>query len=140
MFLQKITIITLGVQDLSHSRMFYRRLGFIESSASNDDIAFFKMNGIVFSLFGRAALAHESGLNQMSSPGVFSLAYNTASEAETDAMLAFAVECGATLVKPAEKAFWGGYSGYFADPDGHRWEVPYNPFMPFDTDGNLILP
>lgn len=138
----RINLVTLGVADVAASRLFYQRLGFVASPAGNDDVAFFDANGIVLGLFGHAALAHDANAAPTAPPefrGV-SLAWNAASEAEADAIVAHAVACGARLVKPPQKVFWGGYSGYFADPDGHLWEVAFNPFFPLDGEGRIALP
>ena len=138
----RITLVTLGVADVATSRAFYQRLGFVASPAGNDDVAFFDAKGIALGIFGHDALAHDAHLPPQAPPefrGV-SLAWHAASEAETDAIIAHAVACGARLVKPPQKVFWGGYSGYFADPDGHLWEVAYNPFFPLDAEGRIKLP
>jgi hypothetical protein len=127
----KISLITLGVGDLPKSRAFYERLGFPAMKESNDDIAFMQMaSGLVLALFPREKLAEDA---QTDSTGEgfrgFTLAHNVASPAAVDAVLAEAVAAGATLRKPGQHVFWGGYSGYFADPDGFLWEVAYNPLM-----------
>ena len=137
----RITLVTLGVADVAASTAFYQRLGFRRSTASNDNVTFFHMNGTVLGLYGRAALAADAGIAD--TPPGFSgvtLAHNTNSEAEVDAAFAHALACGAKAVKTPEKVFWGGYSGYFADPDGHLWELAYNPFMPLGADGHMELP
>jgi catechol 2,3-dioxygenase-like lactoylglutathione lyase family enzyme len=137
----RIHLVTLGVADLARSRRFYVDLGLSPSSASNDDVAFFDVGGVVLGLYGREPLAADA---RTSAEGAgfraVSLAWNQASKADVDAALALAVKAGGTLQKPAEDAFWGGYSGYFADPDGHLWEVAYNPLFPFDESGHLTLP
>jgi len=132
----RITMITLGVSNLASSTAFYEALGFTRSSASNDDITFFRMKGTVLGLFGRASLAADAGVED-SQPGfsAVTIAHNLGSEAEVDQAWHHAVACGARAVKRPEKVFWGGYSGYFADPDGHLWELAFNPFMPNDADG-----
>ena len=138
----RITLVTLGVTDMVASRAFYERLGFVASTASNADVTFFSANGIVLGLFGHDALAHDAKLEAHPVPAFrgVSLAWNAESEAATDAIMAHAQTCGAKIVKPAEKVFWGGYSGYFADPDGHLWEVAHNPFFPLDDQGRIQLP
>ncbi|WP_180901816.1 VOC family protein [Martelella soudanensis] len=143
-FDRRISMITLGVEDIAEATAFYERLGWSRSSASQESVTFFALDGIVLGLFGRKALAEDAGIegveeNASSFSGV-ALAYNLESEAEVDAALAFAESCGARIVKPAEKVFWGGYSGYFADPDGHLWEVAFNPFSPLDENGHMVLP
>jgi predicted lactoylglutathione lyase len=138
----RINFVTLGVSDMEAERAFYERLGFKASSASNPHVTFFNANGIVLALFGHDALAEDAKLKPSSAPefrGV-SLAWNAESEAHADKIMAHAKKCGAQIVKPMEKVFWGGYSGYFADPEGHLWEVAYNPFFPFDAEGRIKLP
>lgn len=137
----RLSLVTLGVADVARARAFYERLGFKASAASNANVTFFEAGGVVLGLFGRSALASDAGVAD-SAPGFsgVSLAHNVASEAAADAVLAEAVAAGARLVKPAQKVFWGGYSGYFADPDGHLWEVAYNPFAPLDAAGHMTLP
>jgi uncharacterized protein len=138
---QRLSFVTLGVASIERARAFYEALGFKASAASQDGVAFFDVGGIVLSLFGREALAEDAGVRTTESgfSGI-SLAHNVNSESEVDQVLAEAVGAGATLLKPGQKTFWGGYSGYFADPDGHLWEVAYNPFMPLDRSGRVSLP
>jgi uncharacterized glyoxalase superfamily protein PhnB len=116
-------------------------MGLRPSSASTDGISFFDIGTVVLALYGRDALAEDAGV-PATAPGFrgVTLAWNVAGEAEADAALAQAVACGATLVKPARRVFWGGYSGYFADPDGHLWEVAYNPFAGLEPNGRIELP
>lgn len=123
-------MITLGVDELSRSIEFYRNgLGF-PLQESTPDVAFFKLNGSWLGLYGRKALAEDAGVPAEGSGfNGFSLAHNVASEAEVEQVIGQAVAAGATLVKQPQKVFWGGYSGYFADPDGHLWEVAHNPFF-----------
>lgn len=138
----RINLITLGVADVSAARAFYQRLGFTASPAGNESVAFFDANGVVLGLFGHEALAEDAHAGAHPAPpfrGV-SLAWNARDEAEVDAIAAHAVACGARLVKPPQKVFWGGYSGYFSDPDGHLWEVAYNPFFPLSNEGRIELP
>lgn len=125
----RISMITLGVGDLEKSVRFYEEgLGFPRME-SPPTVAFFTLNGSWLGLYGREALAEDAQVSaQGSGFNSFSLAHNVESEAEVDALLAQAVSAGATLVKPGQKVFWGGYSGYFKDPDGHLWEIAHNPF------------
>ncbi len=139
---QQLHLITLGVKDLSAALNFYENgLGWVRSSASGDDVAFFSMGGVVLSLYPRDKLAEDAAVPAGGTgfEGI-TLAYNTRSREEVDEVLAKAKELGATIAKPAQDVFWGGYSGYFADPDGHLWEVAWNPFFPFDEGGRLQLP
>ena len=138
---QTISFVTLGVADLGRSRRFYRALGWTESSSSQTEVAFFQVGSIAFALFGRESLAEDANVSPEGSgfPG-FTLAHNVASEAEVDATLLEVVAAGGKLIRPAEKASWGGFRGYFADPDGFLWEVCYNPFFPLDDHGFAQLP
>ena len=103
-------------------------------------MTFFQLGGMALALYGRAALAEDAHVPD-STPGFsgVTLAYNCRSETDVDATIAHAIQCGATLKKKAQQVFWGGYSGYFADPDGHLWEVAHNPFFPLDAEGRLSL-
>ena len=126
----RISMITLGVADVARSTAFYRDgLGFPMMDAE-PGVAFFTLNGTWLALYGREALAEDVTVSHEGGgfPG-FTLAHNVASEAEVDAVLRQAVAAGAELVKPGQKVFWGGYSGYFRDPDGFLWEVACNPFF-----------
>ena len=124
----RISMITLGVRDLAASIAFYERGLGLPRMESPPEVAFFTLDGSWLGLYGRAALAADATVPAEGSgfAGV-ALAHNVTSEAEVDALLAQAVAAGARLVKPGQKVSWGGYSGYFADPDGHLWEVAYNP-------------
>jgi uncharacterized protein len=138
---QYLHIITLGVKDLSRSRSFYTEtLGWSPSSASNDGVAFFQAGGVVLSLYPRNALAEDAFIGSEGSGfGGVSLAYNTRSEHEVDEVIEDLRLKGVTILKPPQKAFWGGYHAYFADPDGNPWEVAFNPYFLFDNAGNLNL-
>ncbi len=139
----RISLITLGVDDLARARAFYEALGFRASPAGNESVVFFQAGGMALSLFGRAALAEDGHLPAPSKDGGFggiTLAYNARSRDEVDEVLSQAVFAGAKLLKPAQDVFWGGYSGHFADPDGHPWEVAWNPFFTVAPDGTINLP
>ncbi len=138
---RRISIVTLGVADVAASTAFYERLGWKKSSASQEGVTFIQMKGTVLALFGRDALARDAEVAD-SEPGFsgVTLAHNVSSPTGVDAVIKFAVSCGATLVKAPHKVSWGGYSGYFADPDGHLWEVAHNPFFPLDEHGHVVLP
>lgn len=138
---QRVTLITLGVADLAASRAFYERLGWKEHGESQPGVAFFQMHGAALALFGAADLAADQGRpDAVLGTGAITLAQNFATEAEVDAAFADALAAGGTVLKAPEKVFWGGYSGYWADPDGHVWEVAMNPFWPLAEDGSLTLP
>lgn len=142
MICQRLNVVTLGVADVARSRRFYEALGWRASaSQSSEAVAFFQLGPLVLALFGRKALADDAGVGD-SAPGFsgVTLAWNGATRAGVDAALASAVAAGARLVKPAQPTSWGGYSGYFADPDGHLWEVAHNPFWPLAEDGAIGLP
>ncbi|NBR90566.1 MAG: VOC family protein [Rhodobacteraceae bacterium] len=137
----RVTLITLGVKNLTEARAFYASLGWTESKQSQPTVAFFQMNGLALGLFGLSDLAEDQGrAGALLGTGAISLAQNFASEAEVDAAYAAALAAGATALKAPEKVFWGGYSGYWADPEGHVWEVAMNPFWPLGADGSLTLP
>ncbi|MDQ2690460.1 MAG: VOC family protein [Chloroflexota bacterium] len=138
---QHIHLITLGVRDLEASRKFYREtLGWKPSNSSNEEITFFQAGGVVLSLFQREKLAEDALVDPEGNgfPG-FTLAYNARSEAEVDQIIRELQSKGVKILKEPQKVFWGGYSSYFADPDGNCWEVAYNPFIPFDENGNLRM-
>ena len=137
---QRLTMVTLGVADVARSTAFYESLGWRRSSSSQDGISFFKMQGSVLGLFGRAELAADATVGDEGSGfrGV-TCALNCADRADVDAVYAHWVAAGAEAVKEPEPVFWGGYSGYVADPDGHLWEIAHNPFSPNDEHGLMSL-
>jgi catechol 2,3-dioxygenase-like lactoylglutathione lyase family enzyme len=137
----RITLVTLGVADLSRSARFYEALGWRRTDQGNESVVFLQGEGIVLSLFGLEDLAKDADVPLETLPRFrgLTLAINLADEAETDRVFARALEAGGTAVKPPEKVFWGGYSGYFADPDGHLWEIAHNPFFALDAAGRLDL-
>ncbi len=137
----RITLVTLGVTDVARASAFYEALGWRRSSASNDDVSFFQLGGLALSVFGRQALADDAtvSLAGVGFAGI-SLAINLESEAEVDRVAAEWVSCGGTLVKQPHHVFWGGYSGYVADPDSHLWELAYNPGFALSADGSMQLP
>ncbi len=139
---QKLNLITLGVNDFKKALNFYEKgLGWKKSSASQDDIAFFPLGGIVLGIYPRKALAEDVTVSEKGSgfSGI-TLSYNAKDEKEVDAVLQKAETAGAIILKTGQRVFWGGYSGYFKDPDGHIFEVAHNPFWEFDENDNLILP
>lgn len=126
----RITLVTLGVADLERSIRFYRDGLGLPMDDFNGSIAFFRLSGTWLSLFSREALAADAAVPAEGSGfRGFALAHNVGSREQVDRLLEHAVSSGAALVKKAEDASWGGYSGYFADPDGFLWEVAWNPFM-----------
>ena len=136
---QRVTIIGLGVRDLKESTAFYEHnFGWEKMDNSNDDISFFKLNGLLLSLYPREKLAEDATVSPEGSGfrGV-SLAYNTRTKEGVDELIASLEQKGVTIVKPPQEVFWGGYSSYIADPDGHLWEIAHNPFLPIDEDGNV---
>ncbi len=138
---QRISFITLGVADLARSRAFYHALGWRESPAGQAAIAFFRAGSLVFALFEREALAEDASVSPVGSGfSAFTLAHNVPSEAAVLATLDEAVAAGGRLVRPADKVFWGGFRGYFADPDSFLWEVCFNPFISLDPDACVKLP
>ena len=137
---QRVTLITLGVADLDLSRDFYAALGWTPTK-QQDGVVFYQINGMVLGLFGLEPLAADQGRPKAKlGTGAMTLAQNFATTGEVDAAYTAALAAGATGLKAPEKVFWGGYSGYYADPDGHVWEVAMNPFWPLNDDGSLTLP
>lgn len=131
----RITLLTLGCDDLERAVAFYRdglgwpTEGIVGSEHAHGAVAFFDLQpGLKLALWPRASLAHDAGITAGApDPAGLSLAHNVASKAEVDACIAQAAAAGAHIVKPAQDTFWGGYAGYFADPEGHLWEVAWNP-------------
>ena len=138
---QRISLITLGVSDLDRSREFYERLGWRRSMAGSEGIVFFQAGGMALGLYPREELAKDATVPP-DGQGFRSvtLAYNARSRAEVDSVLEEAKAAGANILKPAQEVFWGGYSGYFSDPDGFLWEVAWNPFFVIEDGGSIRLP
>lgn len=134
---KRVTLITLGVEDLDLSRAFYAALGWTPDEAT-ESVVFYRMDGMALGLFGRKALAEDQGRPGATlGTGAITLAQNFPDQAAVDTAFARAEDAGATVLKRPEPVFWGGYSGYFADPDGHVWELAHNPYWPLDEDGRL---
>lgn len=142
----RLTTVTLGVDDLDRASTFYEQgLGLKPSAASQGDIRFYECGPVVLALYPRKALAEDACLpeTRLGEAGRFdgvTLACNCPGRAEVDALLARAVAAGARLAKPAQEAFWGGYSGYFEDPEGHLWEAVWVPQFELNAAGGLVLP
>ena len=137
---QRVTLITLGVADLARSKAFYGALGWTPT-ADEGEVVFYQINGMVLGFFGLGPLAKDQGRPDAAlGTGAVTLAQNFTTDAEVDAAYALAIQAGALALKAPEKVFWGGYSGYYADPDGHVWEVAQNPFWNLNADGSLTLP
>ena len=138
----RISLVTLGVRDVAAATAFYERIGFELSEASvTGEVSFFRTGGAVLALWGADALADDARLPRPTDHTRSSaLAINVDSRAEVDAALAATEQAGARITRPAEATEWGGYNGYFADPDGHVWEVAHNPFWPLDERGLPQLP
>lgn len=138
---QKLNLITLGVDDFQRSLDFYEKgLGWKKSEKSLDGLALFPLGGIILAIHPRQELAEDTTLKYQ--PTEFSgmtISYNAKSVEEVDDILNHVAELGATIVKPAQKVYWGGYSGYFKDLDGHLFEVAFNPFWDFDENDNINL-
>ncbi|MEZ9784463.1 VOC family protein [Vibrio breoganii] len=138
----RVSIITLGVSDLKRSHAFYSALGFPSSYTEEQDIVFFRTSGVCVALYPMQKLAEDIGIdisdNQSPTP-MMTLAHNTKAQHQVDEILDLAVKAGGTLVKPAQRVFWGGYSGYFRDPDGHYWEIAHADFWQFNEDGSLVI-
>ena len=134
-----VSIITLGVEDLAASTEFYVKLGWANSSASQETVTFLQGHSVVLGLYGRGQLAEDAGVDEAGSGfrGV-ALAINLKDREAVDAFFAHAVSCGAEATKQPQEVFWGGYSGYFADPDGHLWEVAHNPFVQMDPETSQL--
>ncbi len=136
-----ISLVTLGVADLDRSSTFYEALGWERSSASVDGVVVFLRGGnVALGLFGRSDLEAEAGTSLAPAPGPVALAVNLPDEAAVDDLLEAAVHAGGRVTRPAQRADWGGYSGYVADPDGHLWEVAHNPGFRLGEDGRVELP
>lgn len=139
---RRVSLIGLGVRDLARSRAFYEAIGLKAASNSTDEIVFIRMNGgMALSLYGWDALADDAQISPEGSGfrGV-SLSHNVRSREEVMPILEAAALAGGRIVKPAQDVFWGGHSGYFADPDGHLWEVAFNPYRPDGTFNELDEP
>ncbi|TRC89905.1 VOC family protein [Mesorhizobium sp. WSM4310] len=136
----RISIVTIATDDLDRAVRFYETMGLKRHAGITDGVAFFQMGGVILGLFPRASAEADSGIVFAKAPSAVYLAYNTRSDVEVDELLATAEKAGGRIVKPAGRAFWGGWYGYFADADGHVWEVACNPAFPIAADGTISLP
>jgi uncharacterized protein len=136
---QRLSLVTLGVADLERSRRFYEALGWTSGAAPADDVVFFQAGGMILALWGRDQLAADSGVEDRGGFGGVTLAHNVRSPAEVDRVMEEARAAGATITREAGETFWGGYSGAFADPDGHPWEIAHNPRWTLEPDGSVRL-
>jgi predicted lactoylglutathione lyase len=137
---QRVSLITLGVADIGRARKFYERLGWRGHEA--EETVFIQAGPVAVVLWGRAKLAEDAGFHDEGTDGFggMAIAHNVRSREEVDRVLAEAVEAGAELSQPARETFYGGYAGYFRDPDGHVWEIAHNPGFTLAADGSLVLP
>ncbi|TIL64062.1 VOC family protein [Mesorhizobium sp.] len=136
----RISIITIAVDDLERATRFYEAMGLARHAGITEGVAFFQMGGVILGLFPRESAEADSGIAFGKAPSAIYLAYNTRSDTEVDHVLAMAEKAGGRIVKPAGRAFWGGWYGYFADTEGHVWEVAHNPAFPIAEDGSISLP
>jgi uncharacterized protein len=137
---QRVSLVTLGVEDLPRARAFYEALGWTTRAGPDDDVVFFQACGMIVALWDRAKLAEDSGVEDPGGYGGITLAHNVRSSSEVDAVMAQAEAAGATIARAAGETFWGGYSGVFLDPAGHPWEVAHNPRWILRDDGSVDLP
>jgi predicted lactoylglutathione lyase len=137
-----LSLLTLGVSDLKRSVTFYESLGFVRKAKGAGGVGFFKAGAMAFAVWSADELAKDANADagDVSSFRGVALAWNCRSQEEVDAVIARARSAGAKVQKPPQETFWGGYNGYFTDPDGHLWEVAHNPHWPLSEDGQLMLP
>ena len=136
---QRVSLITLGVRELDRARAFYQSLGWQTGAGPEDDVVFFQGPGMIVALWDRARLAEDSAVEDAPGWGGVTLAYNTRSPGEVDAVIEEARAAGAVIGREPGPTFWGGYSGVFVDPDGHPWEVAHNPGWILDDVGRVSL-
>ena len=137
--LQRVSVITLGARDLERARRFYEALGWKTRAAPEDDVVFFQAGCMVVALWDRALLAEDSAVEDGGGWGGVTLAYNVRSPAEVDEVIETARGAGGRILREPAETFWGGYSGVFVDPDGHAWEIAYNPGWTVRDDGSVSL-
>jgi uncharacterized protein len=137
---QRLSVITLGVKDLDRARKFYEAMGWKSGAKEADDVVFFQTGCMIVALWGRNQLEEDSAVTDTGGWGGMTLAYNTRSPEEVDAVIEEARAAGATIGREPGETFYGGYSGIFIDPDGHPWEVAHNPRWTIEEDGSVTLP
>jgi uncharacterized glyoxalase superfamily protein PhnB len=139
---QRVSVITLGVRDLEGMIRFYTEVLGFEDRGVKGEVGFFSAGGMVIGLWDETKLAGDAGLPEDKRSGFkgFALAYNARSEVEVDEIFGHLAAAGAAIPKPPHKTYWGGYAGYFADPEGNAWEVAFNPFWPIDETGRVSIP
>ena len=137
-----LSLVTLGVSDVARAAAFYEQLGFRRKMPKSEGVAFFEAGPVVLSLYTNDGLTGDAGLAIEPAAGYRAtcMAWNCPDQASVDAALALAVKSGGTLVKAGYRIFWGGYVGFFKDPEGHLWEVAHNPQFPLSADGQITLP
>lgn len=137
----RMSLVTLGVENLAAAVAFYEKMGLQRRMKKAEGVAFFEAGGVVLSIYSREALAKDLKIeNTKSGFSGVTLAYNVPTEAEVDLVLGAAQKAGGKILKEADRIFWGGYIGYFADPEGHIWEVAHNPGFSFDDRGHVVVP
>ena len=136
---QRVSLITFGVRDLARARAFYEALGWRTNASPEDDVVFFQAGGMIVALWGREQLAEDTGVEDSGGWGGITPAYNARSPQEVDAVLAEVEAAGGSILRRGAATFWGGYSGAFADPEGHAWEVAHNPHWTVAEDGSVSL-
>ena len=136
---QRLSLVTLGVSDLKRSRAFYEALGWTTNAGPEDDVVFFQANRMVIALWSRESLAEDSAVDDTGGWGGITLAYNTRSPGEVDAVIEEARAAGGAITREPGETFWGGYSAMFSDPDGHPWEVAHNPRWEIGEDGGVTI-
>jgi predicted lactoylglutathione lyase len=137
---QRVTVITLGVRDLSRARSFYESLGWKTGAGPDDEVVFFQAGDMVLALWDRTKLAEDSCVEDSPGWGGVTLALNLGSPGEVDSVTEQARSAGATIGREPAETFWGGYSAVFIDPDGHPWEIAHNPHWSLTADGGVKLP
>ena len=135
---QRLSLVTLGVADVTAAKAFYEKLGW-SGTSPDGEVVFFQAGPIVFALWGRKLLAQDSGVSDQGGWGAVTLAHNVRSPAEVDAVIDQARAAGATITREPAATEWGGYSGVFVDPDGHPWEVAHNPHWTIAADGSVSI-